>query len=283
MDYELHITPEMLDEYMQQRADTMAESSLASYRRKLTMLYEALPEDKMIRIGTLDAVAKKLEEKGYVANTINMLLAAADGLVLYYNLPGLLSSGRYEINETNSPELTRAEYLRLLSAAKNQGNAKAYYLVKAFGLLGVNTLELGSVTVEAAQEGYFSYGNNRMKIPPGFAKELLAYARRVGIQSGSIINGESGAPIGRPSANKMMGSLAGDARVAPEKCNPRALRKMYQTTQSEIQERYQVLIDKEFDELIENENVITGWDLDEKVVPEVKPKRRPRKKEPVEV
>jgi len=261
MEYELQVTREKLEQYLEARQQNgLSAISVPSYRRKLEQLYTLLPEDKTIRFGTIEALGDQMVQEGYSASTANMVLAVADGLVTYFDYPGLQSSGRREIAEVIQPELTRSEYLRLLAAAKKRESAKIYYLVKCFALLGVNVEELANVTVEAAEVGYYRSGKETSRIPDSLARELREYAKREGIVRGPILQGRDGGPIQRPSANKMLGYLAQEARVAPEKCNPRCLRKLYQNTQAELQSRLQFLMDQEYERMLTSENYLVGWD-----------------------
>ena len=65
------------------------------------------------------------------------------------------------------PELTRAEYLRLLSAAKHIGKEKTYLLIKTMGGAGVRVQELSQVTVEAVHQGMVKLdSHNGLRLHP---------------------------------------------------------------------------------------------------------------------
>ena len=55
-------------------------------------------------------------------------------------------------------------------------------------------------------------------------------------------------------------SLSGAARVAPEKCNPRCLRKLYLVTQAEIDRGVRLLAEQAYDRLLDTEQLAVGWD-----------------------
>lgn len=61
--------------------------------------------------------------------------------------------GRLVSEPAVQPELTRAEYLRLLQAARALEKERAYLLVKVFALLGIRVGELPQVTVEQVKAG----------------------------------------------------------------------------------------------------------------------------------
>ena len=54
--------------------------------------------------------------------------------------------------------------------------------------------------------------------------------------------------------------LAHDARVVPEKCNPRCLRKLYQSTMAGIEASVRLLVEQTHDRLLEQEQLTVGWE-----------------------
>ena len=261
MEQELRLTQEQIDAYLKARiADGLPADTATNYRRKLMLLYELLPEDKTIRPGTLLAAVQRLEAEGYSGSMVNVFLAAADGLLASCGCYELQSHVRRKTEESVQPELTRGEYLRLLSAAKLNDKPKAYYLIKCFATLGVSAQELQLVTVEALKEESLRTGGEMTRIPKSFAKELLQYAKTEGIASGPVFVTRNGKPLQRTYFNTIIGAVQKDARVAPEKCNPSCLRKLYLSTQAELQARLQLLMDQEYERLLQQENYSVGWD-----------------------
>ena len=261
MDGTLRVTPELIAQYLDARqADGLSATSLAGYRRKLQQLYDLLPEGKELGPGTLSTLADQLEKDGYSPRTLNVFLSAADGLLAFCGRFDLQARARRETAESIQPELTRAEYLRLLSTAKLLGRKKAYFLIKCFATLGINTNELPLVTVEAARKGYFRAGKEMVRIPASFAWELLGYAREEWISRGPIFVSRNGKPPCRSNLNAIIASVQQDARVAPEKCNPSCLRKLCQATQAMLQARVQVLLDQEYERILAQENITAGWE-----------------------
>ena len=62
-------------------------------------------------------------------------------------------SGLPRLEEDSQPELSRAEYIRLLQTARALEDEWSYLLVKVFALMGIPVQELAGLTVEAAQAG----------------------------------------------------------------------------------------------------------------------------------
>ena len=79
-----------------------------------------------------------------------MRLAAANGLMTYLGHRELQATAALPPPaEGERPELTRGEYLRLLSTARVLEKERLYLLVKVFGSTGLSVGELPRLTAEA--------------------------------------------------------------------------------------------------------------------------------------
>ena len=85
------------------------------------------------------------------------------------------------------------------------------------------------------------------------------YATRSGIKTGPIFITRDGTPLHRSTVFAYIQRLARDARVAPEKCNPRCLRKLHGTTIEAITRDLSLMIDMTYDRLLEQEELSCGW------------------------
>ena len=63
----------------------------------------------------------------------------------------------------------------------------------------------------------------------------------------------------RGNINVRIQSLARDARVPAEKCNPRCLRKLCTATQESIRANLELLAEQTYDRLLEKESLTAGW------------------------
>ena len=204
----LRLTPADLETYLDNLSQQgRGRDTLATYRRNVHALYDELPEDKTVRPGTLDRWREALL---------------------------LQSVGALEVDDVQ-PELTRTEYLRLLTTARALDKERLYLLVKLFGCTGIPLQELPRVTVEALTEGRVIVRSNGvvqlLHLPDFLRKELLAYARREGTASGPIFHTKGGKPLGRTAVTDSIKQLCRDARVPEEKANPRCLKRLWQSTQ----------------------------------------------------
>ena len=163
------------------------------------------------------------------------------------------------------PALSRDEYHRLLTAAKENGDERTYLLVKLFALTGLNVQELPQITVETAKAGYLTvttYNTKRVfNIPPALAHDLRSYAARNGITTGPVFLQSDGTPLQRLTATYMIRGLAKDANVAPEKCNPRALRCLFQALKTEAEAQFQPMVEETLRRQLEEEQMTAGWDI----------------------
>ena len=255
------LTPELTDAYLQRLRDKgRTPATLQTYRRNLDMLYRYLPKDKRISWDTLEGWRAVLLAEGYAPRTINLCLSAANGLLEYCGRREFQSQGPLKLAEDVQPELTRSEYLRLLSTARALGKERSYLLVKVFGSMGLAIQELPRLTVQAVQAGRLVLAGNRLlPIPTCLQRELLDFAGRKGIRTGPLFITRAGRPMSRSNVTGAIQALCPDARVEKEKGNPRCLKKLYQTTQAGIQADLALLMEQAYDRILETEQLTIGW------------------------
>ena len=221
-----------------------------------------------VRPGTLDRWRAALLEGGYSPRTVNVRISVANSLMAFLGRRDLQSVGALEVDDVQ-PELTRTEYLRLLTTARALDKERLYLLVKLFGCTGIPLQELPRVTVEALHEGRVIVHSNGvvqlLHLPDFLRKELLAYARREGTVSGPIFHTKGGKPLGRTAVTDSIKQLCRDARVPEEKANPRCLKRLWQSTQDGIRTQIDLLVEQACDRLMETEQFAVGWDADKGV------------------
>ena len=261
----LRLTPADLETYLDSLSQQgRGRDTLATYRRNVHALYDELPEDKTVRPGTLDRWREALLEGGYSPRTVNVRISVANSLMAFLGRRDLQSVGALEVDDVQ-PELTRTEYLRLLTTARALDKERLYLLVKLFGCTGIPLQELPRVTVEALTEGRVIVHSNGvvqlLHLPDFLRKELLAYARREGTASGPIFHTRGGKPLGRTAVTDSIKQLCRDARVPEEKANPRCLKRLWQSTQDGIRTQIDLLVEQACDRLMEAEQLTVGWDV----------------------
>ena len=254
------VTMDQAEQYLEScRRKGLSDSSVTSYRRKLNLLYDRLPEDKRMERETLRRLSDQMLAEGYGAQTVNVFLSAANGFLAFSGHRELQYLDYHQQPVSVQPELTRTEYLRLLSAAKLLGEERRYLLIKTIVLLGLNLPELVGLTVETVERGYVTQADERRKIPDCLREELLRYADRQGILHGCLFVTGEGKPLSRTYFTTSIQALSRDAQVDEGKCNPRCLRKLYQSTRAGIQANLAVLGEQMHERMLEQEQLTTGW------------------------
>ena len=134
------ITQEQIGAYLEiLRERGCTPDTIKSYRRNLNQFFAFLRGGREL---TRDSVAGWRDEmlsRGYMPRTVNNRLSAANGLLGYLNLREYQAPAQIKLEEDDEiqPELTRKEYLRLLSAARALNRERLYLLVKTFAVLGL--------------------------------------------------------------------------------------------------------------------------------------------------
>ena len=239
-----------------------ARETLLRYRHILEQFYGALPADKRVRRGTLVKWQEELTAAGYSASTIRTILSVCNTWLDFMGHREYQKADRLDAQDKLQPELSRNEYLRMLSTAKNLGDEKVYLLVKIFACTGLNVRDLPQITVENVKAGRFFLRDQEtaVRIPEILRRELLSYAERSGIGDGSLLLSRDRRPLHRSVVSRMIQNLSVAARIPPEKGNPRCLRKLYQTTQAQIALGMELLIEQAMDRQFEREQTIVGWE-----------------------
>lgn len=257
----LALTPALIEEFLRGLSGRgRAGDTLELYRRSLRRLYADLGADQQIRRGTLDSWQAGMLAQGLAPRTVNLHIAAANSLLEHCGRRELKASRPVLPDDTAQPELSRAEYLRLLSAARQLGRQRAYLLVKVFGSAGLSVQELPLLTAEAARQGVLWAGGRPVRLPGCLQTELQSYAAQAGVYSGPLFVSASGAPLSRRLVTAAVHGLAGPARVPQEKCNPRCLKKLCQATQERVRGDLARLFELAYDQVLEAEQLTVGWE-----------------------
>lgn len=133
-----------------------------------------------------------------------------------------------------SKELTKAEYVRLVNAAKRKGNGRLALLLETICSTGIRVSELRYITVEAAQirKAEINCKGKRRVIflPAALCQSLLRYARERQIASDYIFRTRSGKPLDRSNIHHDMKKMCEMAGVEQSKVFPHNLRHLFAFT-----------------------------------------------------
>ena len=258
------LTRSDIDLYLQDVASRgCKQGTLENYRRSLLNFFDWLPEGKQVSREKVYEYQEYLIGK-YTSRTVNMKMTSINGILGFLDLREYQSTVKASVDDTAiQPELSRNEYLRMLSAAKAIGDERLYLIIKLFGTTGIAVQEFDKVTVEAVRSGTIVTFPNRnrlaLRIPACVQSELLEYAKEKGVKSGPIFLTREGRPLGRTTLSNMVPHIARYAKVEENKCTPRCLQKLYAETWDTIKNNVNVMLQMTYDKLLEQEQVIYGW------------------------
>lgn len=261
------LTPEVQEAFLTHLSGRgCSHISLREYRRTLTVLCECLSEEKTITAESGQRWRQWLEEQGFSPRTINTRISVWNSLMQYLGHRDWQIDTFSSIEGDVQPELTRSEYLRLLSTAKQLGQEKTYLLIKTLGGVGLRLQELSQLTAAAVRQGRVRLERQNgmstriLRIPAVLQKELLSYMEQEGITEGPVFATAGGKPMDRSNVGHCIRKLSRDACVSAEKVNPRCLWKMYQSTQEGIQANITVLMEQAYERMLEQEQLTVGWE-----------------------
>ena len=174
-----------------------------------------------------------LMEQNYQPVTINSMLASVNTYCRFAGIDCKIKFLRLQrrLFRDEEKELTKAEYERLLSAARSGGKNRLELLLETIGSTGVRVSEVRYITVEAARNGKTQIalkGKIRViLLPKKLCRKLLDYAKRQKIIAGEIFITKSGRGLSRKQIWAEMKALCKAAGVAASKVFPHNLRHLF--------------------------------------------------------
>ena len=258
------LTESDIDSYLRDLSSrNCRQGTLENYRRSVVNFFDWLPEGKQVSRKKVYEYQKYLLGK-YSSRTVKMKMTAVNGILGFLDLREYQSTVKVSIDKNQvQPELSRSEYLRMLSAAKAIGDERLYLMIKIFAKTGIAVQDFDKITVEAVREGEIVTFTNRIRqtirLPSCLQRELLEYAKEVGVQCGPIFLTRGGKPLGRTTVSNMVPRIARYAKVDEEKCTPRCLQKLYTETWDTIKSNVNVMLQMTYDKLLEQEQLKYGW------------------------
>lgn len=191
----------------------------------------SVTKDKVIEYKT------KLIDEEYAVRSINSMLASLNSLFTFLGWHDLKVKSiklQNQIYCSEEKELTKAEYLRLVNTAKQNGNKRLNLLIQTICATGIRVSELRYITLEAVRRGTAVVslkGKTRpVLIIRELQKKLLRYATEQQITSGAIFITRNGKPMSRINIWKEMKNLCKEAGVNPCKVFPHNLRHLFART-----------------------------------------------------
>lgn len=209
------------------------QATIEKYLRDVSMFYRDMGGDVSISKELVIQYKQYLTGK-YSVSTVNGKLASINSFFKKMNWNDCIVKSlrvQRESFRSRERELTKAEYFRLLAAAKKRGDMRLYYLIQTIGATGIRVSELSFITVEAVKAGRARVslkGKNRtVLLPAALCRELKRYIKEKNIRTGSIFITRNGTPVDRSNIFRAMKSLCKDAEVEREKVFPHNLRHLF--------------------------------------------------------
>lgn len=180
------------------------------------------------------AYKSKLLAEHYAVRSVNSMLASLNSLFTFLGWSDCKVKSmklQRQIYCPEEKELTKAEYLRLVTIAKRKGKERLNLILQTICGTGIRVSELKYITVEAARSGKAVValkGKTRsVFLVKELQKKLLRYATEQNISSGTIFITRNGKPLSRTNIWREMKGLCQEAGVHPQKVFPHNLRHLF--------------------------------------------------------
>ena len=139
-----------------------------------------------------------------------------------------------QIFASTEKELTKAEYDRLLTAAKSKKNERLFLLMQTICSTGIRVSELKFITVEAVERGIAEINckgkRRQVFLPKELRKMLGRYIKEQKRKSGAVFVTKNGNPLDRSNIWSDMKKLCKTANVSEKKVFPHNLRHLFART-----------------------------------------------------
>lgn len=230
------ITTERIDAYcLSLLVDERSAGTISKYRRDVTAFAHWL-DGRAVTKESATAWKACLLNRDYAPRTINSILASLNSFCRFAGLPIKVKFLKIQrqIFRDSAKELTKAEYDRLLTAARESGQERLALIMETLCATGIRVSELRYITVEAARAGRATItlkGKIRtILLPAKLCRKLVKYAKKQKTASGEIFLTKSGRPITRRQVWYELKRLCKAAGVEPSKVFPHNFRHLFATT-----------------------------------------------------
>ncbi len=212
-----------------------ASATLEKYMRDIKAFFEWTSGAEIDKRKVLDYKESLIGE--FAPASVNSVLSSLNSFFEFnhwYEMKVKMLKIQKQIFAQKDKELSKAEYERLLDAAKAKSNERLYLLMQTICSSGIRVSELQYITVEAVKLRKATINcKGKMRIvilPKELCRMLTEYAKTKKITSGSVFVTKTGKPLDRSTIWKMMKALCESARVSKDKVFPHNLRHLFART-----------------------------------------------------
>lgn len=225
-------------------------ATIQKYTKALARFFADTGAGKTPDRETVAAWRDSLTEKGYTPSTVNAMLAAVnDYQESIDNVAGKAKPLKRQRRIFADPgrELSRAEYFRLLNAARSTGNKRSQLLLETICSTRIRVSELQFITAEAVRRHKASIrckGKCReILLPAELCHRLTRWCQKHHIHNGPIFLSRQGKPLCRVTVWKLLKALCSRANVAWKKVFPHNLRHLFARTFYDLEKNISKLAD----------------------------------------
>lgn len=212
-----------------------SDNTIEKYMRDTQVFYKWLGGRELNKSLVLE-YKKRLSEK-YALKSVNSMLSSLNALFMYmkwYDLKIKTLKIQRQIFADKEKELKKAEYERLLDAAKAKKDKRLYYLIQTMASTGVRVSELKYITVSAIRTKKATINCKgklrQIFLPKQLCEMLKGYVKARGIKAGSVFVTKTGKALDRTSVWKMLKALCRHANVDKQKVFPHNFRHLFAKT-----------------------------------------------------
>ena len=235
------ITNELIQKFKEYLIDEeKSAATLDKYIRDITVFMVWSNSQELCKSFVLEYKQEIIEK--YAPASVNSILSSLNSFFAYnewYDLKVKALKIQRQIFASKDKELTKAEYERLLVAARQKKNQRLYYLMQTICSTGIRVSELKAITVSAVKCGQATINcKGKMRIvilPKQLCKMLKEYIKENNIKSGSVFVSKNGKPLDRSNIWSDMKKLCESAGVSKDKVFPHNLRHLFARTYYSIQ------------------------------------------------
>ena len=233
---ERRITEAILKNYGRYlKEEERSRNTIEKYLRDIRS-FQCFLTDRPVSRQELAAYKEELK-KQYAVQSINSMLSAINSFLRHCGWADCCVRQIRVQRQAFCPqekELSRAEYRRLVEAARKKKNERLAMVLQTICATGIRISELAFVTVEAVKCGnasVFCKGKYRRIFLPQKLRDILkGYIRKKRIRTGSVFITSGGRPWDRSNIWKEMKKLCQEAGVEPGKVFPHNLRHLFART-----------------------------------------------------
>ncbi len=216
-------------------SEERSSATVGKYLHDLRVFYEFMSGKELDKTAVLEYKSNLLMK--YAVTSANSMIAAVNAFFRYLGWHELCVK-QYKIQKSafcpEEKELTKAEYMQLVAAARHKGNERLNLIIQTICGSGIRVSELQYITVEAVKRGEAFVNckgkNRRIFIVAELKKKLLRYIKEQKITSGAVFVTKNGKPVSRHNIWRDMKALCKDAGVSPSKVFPHNLRHLFART-----------------------------------------------------